>query len=95
MLSAANFRAKRAFRAVCNGRPLGAKDSTEEDEKSYALSGDTRGIRPGDRMKLQGKSVRAKRTRSKRVSGRQERVSEISASANLCSEFWYFAAGLR
>jgi hypothetical protein len=30
----------------------------EKDKKTYALSGDTAGIKPGDRMKLQGKKVK-------------------------------------
>jgi hypothetical protein len=30
----------------------------ERDKKTYALSGDTASIKPGDRMKVQGKKVR-------------------------------------
>lgn len=30
----------------------------EKDKKTYALSGDTAGIKPGDRMKVQGKKVK-------------------------------------
>jgi hypothetical protein len=32
----------------------------EEDRKTYALSGDTTGIKPGDRMRLLGKKVKPK-----------------------------------
>ncbi|MGA8441086.1 MAG: hypothetical protein WB762_23095 [Candidatus Sulfotelmatobacter sp.] len=32
----------------------------EEDRKVYLLSGDTTGIRPGDRMKLRGKTAKPK-----------------------------------
>ena len=31
----------------------------EKDKQIYALSGDTAGIKPGNRMKLQGKKVKA------------------------------------
>jgi hypothetical protein len=32
----------------------------EKDKQVYALSGNTAGIKPGDRMKLQGKKVKSK-----------------------------------
>ncbi len=32
----------------------------EEDKKTYALSGDTTGIKSGDRLKLLGKKVKPK-----------------------------------
>jgi hypothetical protein len=32
----------------------------EKDKQIYALSGNTTGIKPGDRMKLQGKKVKSK-----------------------------------
>src|SRR5450432_3703139 len=32
----------------------------EEDRKTYVVSGDTTGAKPGDRMTLQGKKVKAK-----------------------------------
>lgn len=31
----------------------------EEDRKTYVVSGDTTGVKPGDRMTLQGKKVKA------------------------------------
>ncbi len=34
--------------------------SDEKDKQIYALSGNTVGIKPGDRMKLQGKKVKPK-----------------------------------
>ncbi len=33
----------------------------EKDEKVYTLSGNTVGVRPGDRMKLKGKKAKSKR----------------------------------
>jgi hypothetical protein len=38
----------------------GMKVTDEEDKKTYVLSGDTSGIRAGDRMKLEGKRIKAK-----------------------------------
>jgi hypothetical protein len=32
----------------------------EKDKQIYALSGNTAGIKPGDRMELQGKKVKSK-----------------------------------
>jgi hypothetical protein len=32
----------------------------EKDKQTYALSGNTSSIKPGDRMKLQGKKVKSK-----------------------------------
>jgi hypothetical protein len=32
--------------------------SDEKDKRVYVLSGDTAGIKPGDRMKLKGKKVK-------------------------------------
>jgi len=39
----------------------------EEDRKIYALSGNTTGIKAGDRMKLEGKKVKPKRPDKTRV----------------------------
>ena len=33
----------------------------EKDKQPYALSGNTAGIKPGDRMRVQGKKVESKR----------------------------------
>lgn len=38
----------------------GMKVTDEEDKRTYVLSGDTSGIRAGDRMQLEGKRIKAK-----------------------------------
>jgi hypothetical protein len=45
----------------------GMKVTDEEDKKTYVLSGDTSGIKAGDRMKLEGKRVKAKSPDKSRV----------------------------
>jgi hypothetical protein len=45
----------------------GMKVIDEEDKKTYALSGDTSGIKAGNRMKLEGKRVKAKSPDKSRV----------------------------
>ena len=39
----------------------------EEDKKTYVLSGETSGVTVGDRMKLEGKGVKAKSPEKRRV----------------------------
>ena len=39
----------------------------EEDRRSYSLSGETAGVKPGDRMKLQGKRLKRKRSNKTQV----------------------------
>lgn len=39
----------------------------EEDRKPYALSGDTTGIKPGDRMRLLGKKLKPKGSAKTRI----------------------------
>lgn len=45
----------------------GMKVIGEEDKKTYVLSGDTSGIKAGDRMKLEGNRVKAKSPEKSRV----------------------------
>ena len=45
----------------------GMKVTDEEDKKTYILSGDTSGIKAGDRMKLVGKRAKAKNPDKSRV----------------------------
>jgi len=45
----------------------GMKVTDEEDKKTYVLSGDTSGIKTGDRMKLEGKRLKAKNPDNSRV----------------------------
>jgi hypothetical protein len=45
----------------------GMKVTDEEDKKTYVLSGDTSGIKAGDRMKLEGKGLKAKNPDKSRV----------------------------
>jgi hypothetical protein len=53
---------------VITGCVIGEKVmKDEEDKKTYILSGDTSGIKAGDRMKLEGKRVKAKSADKSRV----------------------------
>ena len=52
--------AKRAITGCVNSGENEMTLTDEKDKKSYALSGNTAGIKPGDRMTLQGKKIKMK-----------------------------------
>jgi hypothetical protein len=51
---------KRTITGCVNSGANGMTLTNEKDTQIYALSGDTTGIKAGDRIKLQGKKVKAK-----------------------------------
>jgi hypothetical protein len=51
---------KRAVTGCVNSAGSGMTITDEKDKQIYALSGNTTGIKSGDRMKLQGKKVKSK-----------------------------------
>jgi hypothetical protein len=53
-------RKQRAITGCVTSGPSGMAITDEKDKRTYALSGDTVGITPGDRMKLQGKKIKPK-----------------------------------
>jgi hypothetical protein len=58
---------KSAITGCVNPRENGLTITDEKDRQIYALSGNTSGIKPGDRMKLQGKKVKLKSTEKTHV----------------------------
>jgi hypothetical protein len=57
---AIHYSKKRAITGCVNSAGSGMTVTDEKDKQIYALSGNTTGIKPGDRMKLQGKKVKSK-----------------------------------
>ncbi len=53
---------KRAITGCVNSGENGMSVTDEKDKRIYALSGNTAGIKPGDRITLQGKKVKPKGT---------------------------------
>jgi hypothetical protein len=51
---------KRTITGCVNSEENGMSVTDEKDKRIYALSGNTAGIKPGDRITLQGKKVRPK-----------------------------------
>jgi hypothetical protein len=51
---------KRTITACVNPGGSGMTVTDEKDRQTYALSGNTESIKPGERMKLQGKKVKSK-----------------------------------
>jgi hypothetical protein len=51
---------KRTITGCVSSGPNGMTVTDEKDSQIYALSGNTVGITPGDRMKLQGKKIKLK-----------------------------------
>ena len=49
---------KRTITGCVDSAQRGMTLTDERDKRSYSLSGDTTGIRPGDRVTLQGKKIR-------------------------------------
>lgn len=55
-----HYSKKRTITGCVSSGENGMTLTDEKDHQSYALSGDAVGIKPGDRMKLQGKKVKSK-----------------------------------
>jgi|HubBroStandDraft_6_1064221.scaffolds.fasta_scaffold394242_2 hypothetical protein len=55
-----HYSKKRAITGCVVSGQTGMTLIDEKDKQSYMLSGDTTGIKPGDRMKLKGKKVKPK-----------------------------------
>ena len=51
---------KRTITGCVNSGENGVSVTDEKDKRLYALSGDTTGLKPGDRVTLQGKKVKPK-----------------------------------
>jgi hypothetical protein len=59
---AVHYSKKRTITGCVNSGATGMTVTDEKDKQIYALSGDTANIKPGDRMTLQGKKARSKRS---------------------------------
>jgi hypothetical protein len=57
---AIHYSRKRAITGCVNSAGSGMTVTDEKDKQIYTLSGNTTSIKPGDRMKLQGKKVKSK-----------------------------------
>jgi hypothetical protein len=57
----------------------GMKVTDEEDKKIYVLTGDTSGIRAGDRIRLEGKRVKAKSPDKSRVWETKQVIKDFGA----------------
>ena len=55
-----HYSKKRTITGCVSSGETGMTVADEKDKQIYALSGNTVGIKPGDRMKLQGKKVKPK-----------------------------------
>jgi len=55
-----HYSKKRTITGCVSSGENGTSITDEKDKQTYALSGNTVGIRPGDRMRLQGKKVKPK-----------------------------------
>ena len=51
---------KRTITGCVNSRENGMSVTDDKDKQLYALSGNTSGIKPGERMTLQGKKIKPK-----------------------------------
>ena len=56
---AIHYSKKRTITGCVNSGGNGMTVTDEKNKQIYALSGDTTGIKPGDRMRLQGKKVKS------------------------------------
>ncbi len=55
-----HYSKKRSLTGCVMSGPNGMTVTDEKDRQIYALSGNTAGILPGDRMKLRGKKIKSK-----------------------------------
>ncbi len=60
IILAVHYSKKRAITGCVASAGSGMTITDEKDKQTYSLSGDTQGIKSGDRMKLQGKKVKSK-----------------------------------
>ena len=59
-LVAIHYSKKRSITGCVTSGASGMSVTDEKDRQVYALSGNTTGIKPGDRMRLQGKKAKSK-----------------------------------
>ena len=57
---AVHYSKKRTITGCVNSAASGMTVLDEKDKQTYALSGDLTGVKPGNRMKLQGKKAKSK-----------------------------------
>lgn len=55
-----HYSKKRTITGCVSSGENGTSITDEKDKQTYALSGDTVGVKPGDRMRLQGKKIKPK-----------------------------------
>ncbi len=60
VIVAVHYSKKRTITGCVNSGANGMTVTDEKDNRIYALSSNTEGIKPGDRMKLHGKRVKSK-----------------------------------
>jgi len=60
IILAVHYSKKRAITGCVASAGSGMTITDEKDKQIYSLSGDTQGIKSGDRMKLQGKKAKSK-----------------------------------
>jgi hypothetical protein len=60
VIVAVHYSKKRTVTGCVNTGPNGMTVTDEKDSKVYALSGNTVGITPGDRVKLHGKKIKSR-----------------------------------
>jgi hypothetical protein len=64
---AIHYSKRRAITGCVISGENGMSVTDEKDKQIYALSGNTTGVKPGDRMRLKGKKVKSKGADSTRV----------------------------
>ena len=52
-----HYSKKRSITGCVSSGPNGMTVTDENDKRIYALSGDTAGVKPGERMRLQGSKI--------------------------------------
>jgi len=75
-----HYSKKRAITGCVTSGENGMMVTDEKDKQTYALSGDTAGIKPDERMKLRGKKVKA-RNHDKTI---MWEVREVSGDFGVC-----------
>lgn len=75
-----HYSKKRTITGCVNPGENGLILTDQKDKQTYALSGETAGIKPGDRMKLRGKKVKPKNQGKTMV----WEVSEVSRDFGVC-----------
>jgi hypothetical protein len=70
---------KRTITGCVNSGQNGMSVTDEKDKRSYALSGNTSGVKPGDRMTLQGKKIKPKGTTNTLVWETKQMTRDLGA----------------